>query len=343
MAQAAAPPLEVGRRMPLVLLPEPITLGHAEGGGRRGLALRPGPGGLWLADAGILDAPPQSDWWGPRLSTPGTRTMRRLTFFSLSGGTGRTTLAVEVAGLLAGRMGSPVGAGGRPPRVALLDLDLLNARAGIRLGVPLPVGWNLLDADPADAALARHRVLHRSGIEVFPGPTRPVSRRRAGQTDGSVRVAALLAGLERRGCDVVVLDIPSGLGSVSRRALESADDIFVVLTPTAGGVHDAYRSTAALRELGLGNRLRYVVNRSRGERLLDEAMLDLGGHVVAQIPDDPALERAEGQHRLVGLNGSGRTAEALRALAAAVDPGMAASGGPVHLQRSRRPRWRRAS
>jgi MinD-like ATPase involved in chromosome partitioning or flagellar assembly len=269
--------------------------------------------------------------------------MRRLTFFSLSGGTGRTTLAVEVAGLLAGRTGATGGAGNRMPRVALVDLDLLNARAGIRLGVPLPVGWNLLDTDAADAALARHRVLHRSGVEVFPGPPRPVSRNGAGRADGPLRVAPLLAGLERRGCDVAVIDIPAGLGSISRRVLESADEIFVVLTETAGGVHDAYRSTAALRELGLGNRLRYVVNRSHGAGLLDEAMLDLGGSLVAAIPDDPALERAEAEHRLVGLNGSGRTSEALRALAAAVDPGMAAPGGSGHLHRPRRRRWRRAS
>ncbi len=210
MAQAAAPPLEVGRRMPLVLLPEPITLGHAEGGGRRGLALRPGPGGLWLADAGILDAPPQSDWWGPRLSTPGTRTMRRLTFFSLSGGTGRTTLAVEVAGFLAGRMGSPVGAGGRPPRVALLDLDLLNARAGIRLGVPLPSGGTCstpirpMPRWPGiGCSTERDRGVSRTDAAGEPAAGRSNRRLRAGRRAAGRTGAAWV--------DVVVLDIPSGL------------------------------------------------------------------------------------------------------------------------------------
>jgi CO dehydrogenase nickel-insertion accessory protein CooC1 len=100
----------------------------------------------------------------------------------------------------------------------------------------------------------------------------------------------------------------------------SAHDIFVVLTPTAGGVHDAYRSTEALRRLGLRHRLRYMVNRGRGEPVLAEAMLDLGGTVVAEVPDDPDLEVAEMEHRLLGLEGSGPTAAALRALAATVDP-----------------------
>jgi cellulose biosynthesis protein BcsQ len=226
--------------------------------------------------------------------------------------------------------------------VALLDLDPLNARAGIRLGVPLPVGWNLLDADPAGAVIERHRMVHASGADVFAGPPQPVAPGWEEQPDRPTRLGALMSRLEQRGYDVLVLDIPSGLGPVSRWALGAADDIFVVLTPTAGGVHDAYRSTAALRRLGARQRVHYVVNRSRGEDVMAEAMLDLGGTVTAEIPDDPALLRAETEHRLVGLNGSGATAVALRALAGALDPALAAPRRPGAVPRPRRRRWRRA-
>ena len=257
--------VESARRVPFVLLPEPAGGHPSVREERREPAGARGSGVLQLADAALLDVPPREDWWGPHLAPPpAIRTARRLTFFSLSGGSGRTTLAVEVAGLLAGWSRAESGPGSRRLRVALVDLDPLNARAGIRLGVPLPVGWDLLDADPADAALERHRVAHRSGLEVFPGPPRPVALGWSEQADRAVRLAALLTRLERRGYDVIVLDIPAGLDSISRSVLESADDIFIVLTPTAGGVHDAYRSTAALRVLGVGHGVRYVVNRSRG-------------------------------------------------------------------------------
>jgi MinD-like ATPase involved in chromosome partitioning or flagellar assembly len=335
--------VETARRVPLVLLPEPagehpVVLQErwATDGGRDS-------GGLRFADAALLEVPPAREWRGIYLAPPpAVRSARRITFFSLSGGSGRTTLAVEVAGLLAGSSRGRVGRGNWPLRVALVDLDLMNARAGIRLGVPLPVDWDLLDADPADAALERQRVVHGCGLDVFAGPSRPVASGWEDQASLAARLAALMSGLERRGYDVIVVDLPAGLGHVSRWALESADDTFVVLTPTAGGVHDAYRSTAALRALGVRRGVRYVVNRSRGESVMAGAMLDLGGVVAAEIPDDPALERAETEHRLVGLNGAGAASAALHTLAGTVDPELAAVHDADRLHRSRRLRWRRA-
>jgi CO dehydrogenase nickel-insertion accessory protein CooC1 len=156
------------------------------------------------------------------------------------------------------------------------------------------------------------------------------------------RLAAAVDDLERRGCDTIVLDVAGDLSALTRWALQSSHDIFVVVTPTAGGVHDAYRSTEALRRLGLRHRLRYVINRGSGIPALAEALLDLGGTVVAEVPDDPELGRAEMDHRLLGLEGSGPTAAALRALAAIVDPRFAASGHVTPTPTARRLLRRRA-
>jgi hypothetical protein len=71
-------------------------------------------------------------------------------------------------------------------------------------------------------------------------------------------------------------------------------------------------------------------------------LLDLGGTVVAEVPDDPELGRAEMDHRLLGLEGSGPTATALRALAAIVDPRFAASGRVTPTPTARRLLRRRA-
>jgi hypothetical protein len=85
--------------------------------------------------------------------------------------------------------------------------------------------------------------------------------------------------------------------------------------PTAGGVHDAYRSTEALRRLGLRHQLRYIVNRSRPGTDLSEPMADLDGQLIGDIPDDDAVVTAENAHRLVGLDETGPAAIALRRLA----------------------------
>ena len=337
---------EVETRIPLVLLPEPVEQP------RERRAPASGTGAclpiLSVADAVTLEAPAAlgmpataATAWVPGPDPPGSsgvgpatslRATRRLTFFSLSGGTGRTTLAVEVAGLLAyqGRRRAGRGAPGLP-RVALVDLDLTSPRAGLRLGVPAPTDWDLTEANLVGPAVGRLLAVHGSGLQVMPGPACLLPSGSTDRPDVVQRLAAAVAELEARGCDTIVLDVAGDLSALTRWALEGAQDIFVVLTPTAGGIQDAYRSTQALRQLGLRHRLRYVVNRHRAEPLIAEAMGDLGGVVIAEIPDDPALELAEMEHRLVGLDPRGRTAAALRALAGTVDARVAA------LRRTQRP------
>ncbi len=91
-----------------------------------------------------------------------------------------------------------------------------------------------------------------------------------------------------------------------------------MVTPTAGGVLDAYRSTAALRRLGLRERIRYVVNRSRGDHDLAETMTDLGGRIEAEVPEDEVFAWAESRHRPAALAGAGPAAAALERLAASI-------------------------
>ncbi len=267
---------------------------------------------------------------------------QRLVFFSLAGGSGRTTLAVEVATLLAQAVaGQPV-ASREFPQVALVDLDLLSPRASLRLGVPLATDWqDLVDAGAGERLAA----LHRTGLRVLPGP--------AGTGDGRftedprllARLETLLRKLELK-CETLIIDIPAGLGPVARWAFDAADVIAVVLTPTAGGVQDAYRSTEALRRLGHARKIRYVVNGGDDVSVFDEAMADLGGAVLGCVPDDTELTRAEAEHRLVALSGDTATASSLRALAAqlaaSIQPEAAAAVRLAPLLGAGRPREREA-
>ena len=257
---------------------------------------------------------------------------RRITFFSLNGGAGRTTLATELACLLAarGRHRPATDASPRPLRVALLDLDLRSATVAVRLGIPQPTLWDyLLSGDQGPGALDRHMVTHGSGARALLGPPKPLT---GGTAVEPARVAEIVHRLECDGTHFILFDVGADLGAVTTWVLSAAHDIYVVLTPTASGVQDAYRSTEALRRLGLGSKLRYVVNRARPGIDLDEVMGDLGGRIAASIPFDPRIEEAENGHRIASLDGGGPAAEALAGLAAQVYPALSAPAARRRLR-----------
>jgi MinD-like ATPase involved in chromosome partitioning or flagellar assembly len=233
---------------------------------------------------------------------------RRVTFFSLRGGTGRSTLATELACLLAASRGDEHAA----PKVALVDLDLRSPSVAVRLGTPERTLLDYALAPPDDRSVIDFMVTHTSGARVLLGPQSAV------HPEWPVTPALLreiLRELDMEGFDLVVLDVSPELSPLNTTALCACDDVFVVVVPTAGGVQDAYRSTEALRRLGLRHQLRYIVNRSRPETDLSEPMADLGGQVIGDIPDDESVITAENAHRLVGLDGSAPAAIALRRLA----------------------------
>lgn len=232
---------------------------------------------------------------------------RVVTFFSLCGGAGRTTLAVEVAALLAVRGRAAAAAGGRGTRVALVDVTERSPLAALRLGIPLPVA----------AAKDAVALLHETGLLVYAGLPAEPEREAA----SAAWVGTVLGAAESAGADVIVVDIDCDLGGSCREVLRRCNEVMVTVTPTAGGVLDAYRSTAVLRRLGLRDRVGYVANRWHDGVDLGEAMADLGGSILAEVPEDHCFVAAENRHRLVGVGGGGPASAALGRLADAVEMG----------------------
>ena len=254
--------------------------------------------------------------WSRRADS-GTRSALRLqpervpsprveTFFSLSGGTGRTTLAVEVAGALAVQALATRAAGGQAPLVAVLDLASRSPAVALRLGLPLPLPERAGD-EPGRERL----VSHPCGLLVFPGPVpQPPSASAV-----TAWTAELLNECARAGASLVIVDIDPDLGDLALEVLRRAHRVHVTVTGSACGLLDAYRSTAALRRLGI-RQLDYVVNRCVGPVDVGEAMQDLGGILLAEIPHDPAVVNAEQAHGIVSLNESSPGGVALARLAA---------------------------
>jgi MinD-like ATPase involved in chromosome partitioning or flagellar assembly len=182
----------------------------------------------------------------------------------------------------------------------------------VRLGTPEKTLLDFALASPDERSVVDFMVTHASGARVLLGPQRAVN------PEWPITPALLrevLRELDMESFDLVVLDVSPELSPLNTTAICACDDAFVVVVPTAGGVQDAYRSTEALRRLGLRQQLRYIVNRSRPGTDLSEPMADLGGQLIGDIPDDESVISAENAHRLVGLDETGPAAIALRRLA----------------------------
>jgi pilus assembly protein CpaE len=238
-----------------------------------------------------------------------------ITFFSTKGGTGRTTLATEVAALLAmkGRYRERAGADPEPLRVALIDFDLASANVSARVGLAQPTMLDYLcdssakSPDPLEF-LVRHPV---SNLDLLLGPSKCLSGDRA-ELMGVPQAAHIVSSFKGAGYHFLILDMAAALGDLETYLLEAASRIYCVVTPTAGSVQSLYRGVEALRRIGLGGKLHYVANKMRDGINLNEAMGDLNGSLAASIPYDVLFDTAENQHvPLVLRHGGGATASLL--------------------------------
>jgi MinD-like ATPase involved in chromosome partitioning or flagellar assembly len=289
----------------------PFTKAGADGGDDAGW---PAEGSVAVADEIEIDAePPPTAFVGAT---------RRITFFSLNGGSGKTTLCTEVAGLLASRgEHTPNGVTKQRLKVAVVDLDLRSASVSVRLGIPQPTIWDYATrAAGTDESVHDYLVSHKTGVKALLGPPKPVPA--SNQLIDPERVADIVAELEADGYHYIFFDVASDLNPTTTWVLNAAHDIFIVLTATATGVQDAYRTAESLRRMGLRHKLSYVVNKSRSALNFSTTMNDLSGKLVAEIPYDTRVEDAENSHTLVVESG-GPAADAIRRLAATIYPALA--------------------
>jgi MinD-like ATPase involved in chromosome partitioning or flagellar assembly len=248
-----------------------------------------------------------------------------IAFFSTKGGTGRTTLATEVAALLAmkGRYRESPTSPSQPLRVALVDFDLGSANVSARLGIAQPTMLDYLcdltlpHPDPRDFVI-RHPATR---LDVMLGPSKCLSGDRA-ELLGVAQAAHILTTFKSAGYQFLILDISATLGDLETYLLETATRIYCVVTPTAGSVQSLYRGVEALRRIGLGAKLGYVANKMRDGFNLAEPMGDLNGSLVARIPYDPSFDTAENRHEPLVVRGSGASIEALSVLAASIYPAL---------------------
>lgn len=285
-------------------------------------------------DDDVLELPPSRQSFGPAAvaihepSPPSPVYLgspQVICFFAIKGGSGRTTLATESACMLAARgwyRESPRANAGRL-KVALVDFDLGSANIGVRLGLAQPTVLDYLTAIGVEPPRVTDYLLQHepSGLSVLLGPPKCMSGN-GPLVFGVAQAAEILTSLKAEGYHYIFVDVGPTLTDLVTFVLQTADFIYYVVTPTAGSIQDLYRGVEALRRLGLGPKLRYVVNKMRGSLDFSEPMGDLGGNIEAEIPYDQAFETAENRHQPCGLFTKGEPQRALMELAGSIFPAL---------------------
>jgi cellulose biosynthesis protein BcsQ len=214
---------------------------------------------------------------------------------SQKGGAGKTTV---VLGLAAAAQVTGC-------RVLVVDLDP-QANASVVLDAAR-TGWTthhvLADPRPELLRQAVQATGWGEGVDVVPAEL-ALERRESPGHAGEQRLAGALDGLQ--GYDLVLVDCPPALGTLTRNGLAAARYALVVTEPTVFGLMGAQQAlvavdtvraavNATLRPAGIVlNKLRHTVEHDYRQHEVTEAYPDLVW--VPPLPDRAVVAQAQGAH-----------------------------------------------
>lgn len=241
------------------------------------------------------------------------RTAPRVAVTGGKGGVGKTTLAVNLAILLA-RAGR---------RTLLVDLDpgLGNVDVHLRLAPR----WTIEDVAERRCSATDAYVAGPAGIRVLAG-ARGASRLSAHDPTVIASLHAVLADAGRD-ADVVVCDCGAGIGPAVIEIACRSDLVLAITTPEPAAVTDAYAlcKVLAQRERPAPS---VVVNRARSREdamrtaarlaTASRQFLDRVAPLAGWVRTDRTLERAVLTQSPLAVSGAGGALEDLQALTAAV-------------------------
>lgn len=205
------------------------------------------------------------------------RVGRVIAFMPAKGGSGATFLATNLAYALASR----------GKKVAVLDLNLQFGDVALFVSERRPTA-NIADvsreAHRLDLALLESSMMHvATNLWVLAAPNSP-ERSVEVKPDVVERIIALA----RNRFDFVLLDVGRILESVSIKALDEAETIYLVLQAALPTLNDARRLITVLTGLGYGrDKVKLVLNRvdKRGDIGIAEVAKTLGSDIAVQIPN----------------------------------------------------------
>ena len=187
-----------------------------------------------------------------REATQGARpTAATLAFFGAKGGSGTTTIAVNCGVELA-----------RLSKRSVVIVDLKPGLGEVSLFLGVRPRFSVIDAidnlNRLDREFLRELVVkHKSGLEILAGSDQ---FDRPGASDGPA-VEEMLRLITKQ-YEYVVVDCGSQLNSSTIPALYSSEQLFLVANPDVPSVRNAQRVLDRVRQLGCGERVRFLLNRA---------------------------------------------------------------------------------
>jgi len=200
------------------------------------------------------------------------------TIASGKGGTGKTTVSISLATMLA-KLGKAT---------YLMDADIGMANIGLILGLQ-------------DVPVTLHEILAgKNSIEdgIYPGPAglkvipSGISLQGFQQADPD-KLREVMAEIVKR-CEFLLIDAPAGISKDGIVPLAIADEVILVVNPELSSIVDALK-TKILTEVVGGHVMGAVVNRVDRERsdVISRKMEKvLGVKVLGIIPEDPNVRRS---------------------------------------------------
>jgi len=218
-----------------------------------------------------------------KVSEPGAqaRPGQAITLFSLRGGVGVSSLAINLAVTLA-----------RQPhqKVALLDLCFLSSSVPLMLNIRPKLALAELAREEATISLdslEKYMVAHSSGVKVLPTVLSPV---RAAPL--SAKTMERILSVLKDGFNYIIIDTSSSLDDMTLTALRASVQILLVLVPEVTSIQTAVLTLQTFHSLGLADEaIVPIVNHpfAKGGLSLGTIQSALKRPVKAVIPHEPEL------------------------------------------------------
>ena len=236
---------------------------------------------------------------------------RIITLFSLRGGVGVTTVAVNLAGALRAR---------QIPNITLVDLSPNSGHVSLQMRVQPQRSWgNLLGLPDLNQESVRSLMInHPSGINLLAAPLAPM------HTSGlSEKQTVFVAETLVTRAKFVIIDAPPVLNPACAAVLRSADLIIFVITPDIATIQSTLATLRSLVSLGVsGKRVHLLLNHPAGGDGLPKQAVERGlkRSISFEVPHDPTQSRALAQGVPLSLsNARSPLSDAVHRLAAALN------------------------
>ena len=204
--------------------------------------------------------------------------VRVYTIASGKGGTGKTTVSVNLGTMLA-QLGK---------KTYLMDADIGMANVGLILGLQ-------------DAPVTLHEILAGKGNindAIYEGPAglkvipSGISLQGFQQADPD-KIRDVMSEIVKR-CEFLLIDAPAGISKDGVVPLAVADDVILVVNPELSSIVDALK-TKILTEVVGGHVLGSIINRvdqNKTDIISKKMEKVLGVKVIGIIPEDPNVRRS---------------------------------------------------